>query len=86
MTLPVVAFILGTSEPDVVAAAMTTAVSNAAGAAMIDARFYEPGVGIVVGLDPEDGRKQTRALRWWMRQPQRLSDTALADRLQSGMV
>jgi hypothetical protein len=51
-----VASILGTSEPDVVAAALTVAVSDAVGAAVIDARFYEPGVGIVVGLDLDDGR------------------------------
>ena len=53
---PVVASILGTSDPERVAEALRTAVSDAVGAVVTGARFYEPGVGIVVGVDVADGR------------------------------
>jgi hypothetical protein len=55
-TLPIVAFILRTSEPEPVAATITAAVSDAVGSGVVDARFYEPGVGVVVGLELDDGR------------------------------
>ncbi len=53
---PVVASILGTSDPVRVAEALTSAVSGALGVAVTGAHFYEPGVGIVAGLQLEDGR------------------------------
>ena len=53
---PVVDSILGTSDPVLVAQALATAVTDAVGAVVTGARFYEPGVGIVVGVDLEDGR------------------------------
>jgi hypothetical protein len=55
-TSPVVASLLGTTDPAVVAEVLTTAVSDAVGRAVTGVRFYEPGVGIVVGLDLDGGR------------------------------
>jgi hypothetical protein len=52
----VVASILGTSDPVVVAEVLTRAVGDALGVEVVTARFYEPGVGIVAGLDLADGR------------------------------
>ena len=53
---PVVASILGTSDPVVTAEVVAREVSSAMGVDVVGARFYEPGVGIVVGLDLADGR------------------------------
>lgn len=52
----VVAAIFGTSDPDDVACALTEAVTAALGVPVAEPRFYEPGVGVVVGLDLADGR------------------------------
>lgn len=52
----VVAATLGTDEPAAVAEAICAAVADAVGVAVAAPRFYEPGVGIVAGLELADGR------------------------------
>jgi hypothetical protein len=48
--------ILGTDDAVSVAEAITDAVAAALAVPVVGARFYEPGVGIVVGLELADGR------------------------------
>jgi hypothetical protein len=52
----VVEAILGTTDPVSVSEALTDAVAAALAVPVVAARFYEPGVGIVVGLELADGR------------------------------
>ena len=52
----VVEAIFGTSEPAVVGATITDAVVAALAVPVVGARFYEPGVGVVAGLELADGR------------------------------
>ncbi len=52
----VVEAILGTNDPVSVAAALTEAVALALAVPVVAARFYEPGVGVVAGLELADGR------------------------------
>jgi hypothetical protein len=52
----VVAAIFGTDDPTSVAGALTEAVAAALAVPVAAARFYEPGVGVVVGLELTDGR------------------------------
>jgi hypothetical protein len=52
----VVEAVLGTNDPVLVAEALTQAVDAALGVPIVAARFYEPGAGVVVGLDLADGR------------------------------
>jgi Phosphotransferase enzyme family len=53
---PVVEAILGTNDPVSVAEALTAAVAAALAVPVVAARFYEPGVGVVAGLELADGR------------------------------
>jgi hypothetical protein len=53
---PVVEAILGTNDPMSVAEALNAAVAAALAVPVVAARFYEPGVGVVAGLDVADGR------------------------------
>lgn len=48
--------IFGTNDPVSVAEELTEAVAATLAVPVVDAEFYEPGVGIVVGLDLADGR------------------------------
>lgn len=48
--------ILGTNDPIAVADALTRAVTEVLHVSVARARFYEPGVGIVAGLELADGR------------------------------
>lgn len=52
----VVSEILGTNDPIAVADALSRAVAEALDVSVVRARFYEPGVGIVAGLELADGR------------------------------
>ena len=52
----VVEAIFGTTDPVSVAEALTEAVAAALAVPVVAAQFYEPGVGVVVGLDLADGR------------------------------
>jgi hypothetical protein len=52
----VVEAIFGTSDPVSVAAALTEGVVAAVAVPVVAAKFYEPGVGVVVGLGLADGR------------------------------
>ncbi len=52
----VVEAIFGTNDPVSVAAELTEAVAATLAVPVVAARFYEPGVGVVVGLDLADGR------------------------------
>jgi hypothetical protein len=52
----VVEAILGTTEPTSVAKTLTEAVVAAVGQPVVDALFYEPGVGIVAGFELADGQ------------------------------
>jgi hypothetical protein len=52
----VVAAIFGTDDPAAVATALTGAVATELGVPVVAARFYEPGVGVVAGLQLADGR------------------------------
>jgi hypothetical protein len=52
----VVEAIFGTNDPVAVAEALTEAVSAALAVPVVAARFYEPGVGVVAGLELADGR------------------------------
>jgi hypothetical protein len=53
---PVVEAIFGTDDPATVAATLTQAVASTLGVPVAAARFYEPGVGVVVGFELDDGR------------------------------
>lgn len=48
--------IFGTHDPASVAETLTHAVARALDVPVVAARFYEPGVGVVVGLELADGR------------------------------
>ena len=48
--------IFGTTDPAFVAGALTGAVARSLAVPVVAARFYEPGVGVVVGLELADGR------------------------------
>lgn len=52
----VVTAVLSTDEPEAVAEKVTHAVADTLGVPVVAARFYEPGVGIVAGLELADGR------------------------------
>jgi hypothetical protein len=52
----VVEAIFGTNDPVSVAAALAEAVADTLGVPVVAARFYEPGVGVVAGLELADGR------------------------------
>jgi hypothetical protein len=52
----VVEAIFGTNDPVSMAEALTEAVAATLAAPVIAAQFYEPGVGVVVGLELADGR------------------------------
>lgn len=52
----VVNSVLGTNDPFLVADLLLRAVTAALAVPVVGARFYEPGVGIVVGLELADGR------------------------------
>jgi hypothetical protein len=52
----VVEAIFGTHDPVSVAAELTEAVAATLAVPVVAARFYEPGVGVVVGLGMADGR------------------------------
>ena len=52
----VVAAVFGTNDAAPVAAALTDAVAAALDVPVVAATFYEPGVGVVVGLELADGR------------------------------
>ncbi len=52
----VVEAVLGTNDPASVADALTRSVEAALAVPVAGARFYEPGVGIVAGLELADGR------------------------------
>jgi hypothetical protein len=52
----VVGAVLGTDDPATVAATLTHAVGDAVGVPVVGATFYDPGVGIVAGLELADGR------------------------------
>jgi hypothetical protein len=52
----VVEAVLGTNDPAAVAGVLTDAVAGALGVPVVAARFYEPGVGIVAGVELADGR------------------------------
>jgi hypothetical protein len=52
----VVDAVFGTSDPTAVAEVLTEGVATALGVRVVAARFYEPGVGVVVGLELADGR------------------------------
>jgi hypothetical protein len=48
--------IFGTEDPVLLAEQLSEAVAAAVGVPVLGARFYEPGVGVVTGLDLADGR------------------------------
>jgi hypothetical protein len=52
----VVEAIFGTNDPVSVAEELSEAVAAALAVPVVAAQFYEPGVGVVVGLDLADGR------------------------------
>ena len=52
----VVAAVFGTDDPLFVSDALTQAVGAALEVPVVGVRFYEPGVGVVVGLELADGR------------------------------
>jgi len=52
----VVEAIFGTDDPGSVAAALTEAVAALLAVPVVAARFYAPGIGVVVGVDLADGR------------------------------
>jgi hypothetical protein len=52
----VVEAIFGTNDPAAVAEALTDAVAVTLAVPVVAARFYEPGVGVVAGLELADGR------------------------------
>lgn len=52
----VVESVLGTTDPGVAAEILASAVAGALGVHVADALFYEPGVGIVAGVELADGR------------------------------
>jgi hypothetical protein len=52
----VVEAVLSTDDPALVAEVLTQAVGTALAASVVGAHFYEPGVGIVAGLELTDGR------------------------------
>ena len=52
----VVEAVFGTDHPLLVSDALTQAVGAALGVPVVGARFYEPGVGVVVGFEMSDGR------------------------------
>jgi hypothetical protein len=79
-----VAAIFGTTEPVPVARALTSAVAAALAVPVVAARFYEPGVGVVVCLDLADGRSVVaKAHRARHASGERLAAIA---RVQAGLV
>jgi hypothetical protein len=52
----VVEAVFGTSDPISVARQLVEAVEATVGSAVAGVRFYEPGVGVVAGVDLDDGR------------------------------
>jgi hypothetical protein len=52
----VVDAVFGTSDPTAVAEVLTEGVATTLEVPVVAARFYEPGVGVVVGLELADGR------------------------------
>ncbi len=52
----VVSAVFGTDDPLVVADALADAVGAALAVPVVAARFYDPGVGVVAGLEMADGR------------------------------
>jgi hypothetical protein len=52
----VVEAVFGTDDPRSVAEALVERVAGVLGVPVVGARFYEPGLGVVVGLDLADGR------------------------------
>jgi len=52
----VVEAIFGTNDPLTVGKALTEGVAASLGVPVVAARFYEPGVGVVAGLELADGR------------------------------
>jgi hypothetical protein len=52
----VVDAVFGTDDPAAVAEVLTERVATALGVPVVAARFYDPGVGVVAGLELADGR------------------------------
>lgn len=52
----VVEAVLGTTDAATVAETLTESVASALSVPVVGARFYEPGVGVVAGLELADGR------------------------------
>ena len=50
----VVDAVFGTSDPTAVAEVLTEGVATTLGVSVVAARFYEPGVGVVAGLELAD--------------------------------
>lgn len=72
--------VLGTGEAGPVAAALVEAVAAAVGVEVVGARFYRPGVGIVVGLDLADGRAVVAKVHRWRASSERLRAVARVQR------
>ena len=61
--MPRVDAVFGTSDPTAVAEVLTEGVATTLGVPVGAARFYEPGVGVVVGLELADGRAVVAKVR-----------------------
>jgi hypothetical protein len=80
----VVEAIFGTNDPVSVAEALSEAVAATLAAPVVAAQFYEPGVGVVVGLELADGRAVVAKVhRATFMPPERLATIA---RVQADLV